>query len=226
MKQLLINEIFGPTVQGEGPSSGQQAAFVRLGGCNLTCSWCDTPYTWDAKRYDLHAENTKHTIEQVVSKLPDVPLIVISGGEPLLQATALEMLCTTLIDLDYKIEIETNGTQLPMNQNKNIRYNVSPKLAHAGDPIEKRITPALFEYVSDPNAIFKFVVTDKKDLNEVQQIATAHGIEAHRVWIMPEGVDRRVLEQRLLEISEASIERGYNVTGRLHIQIFGGVRGK
>ena len=76
------------------------------------------------------------------------------------------------------------------------------------------------------NAIFKFVVTGKKDLNEVQQIATAHGIEPHRVWIMPEGVDRRVLEQRLMEISEASIERGYNVTGRLHIQIFGGVRGK
>ena len=226
MKQLLVNEIFGPTVQGEGPSSGQQAAFVRLGGCNLTCTWCDTPYTWDASRYDLHAENTKHTIEQIVMQLPDVPLIVISGGEPLLQATALEMLCTTLIDLDYKIEIETNGTHLPMTQNKDIRYNVSPKLAHAGDPLEKRITPSLSEYVADPNAIFKFVVTDERDLNEVQQIATAHGIESDRVWIMPEGVDREVLERRLIEISEASIERGYNVTGRLHIQIFGGVRGK
>ncbi len=226
MKQLLVNEIFGPTVQGEGPSSGQQAAFVRLGGCNLTCTWCDTPYTWDASRYDLHAENTKHTIEQIVMQLPDVPLIVISGGEPLLQATALEMLCTTLIDLDYKIEIETNGTQLPMTQNKDIRYNVSPKLAHAGDPLEKRITASLSEYVADPNAIFKFVVTDERDLNEVQQIATAHGIESDRVWIMPEGVDREVLERRLIEISEASIERGYNVTGRLHIQIFGGQRGK
>ncbi len=226
MKQLLVNEIFGPTVQGEGASSGQQAAFVRLGGCNLTCTWCDTPYTWDAKRYDLHAENTKLTVEQIVAQLPDVPLIVISGGEPLLQATALEHLCTTLIDLEYRIEIETNGTQLPMNQDTHIQYNVSPKLAHAGDPIEKRITPALFEYVRDPNAIFKFVVTDKKDLNEVQQIATAHGIEPYRVWIMPEGVDRRVLEQRLMEISSASIERGYNVTGRLHIQMFGGVRGK
>ena len=226
MKQLLVNEIFGPTVQGEGPSSGQQAAFVRLGGCNLTCTWCDTPYTWDASRYDLHAENTKHTIEQIVMQLPDVPLIVISGGEPLLQATALEMLCTTLIDLDYKIEIETNGTQLPMTQNKDIRYNVSPKLAHAGDPLEKRITASLSEYVADPNAIFKFVVTDERDLNEVQQIATAHGIESDRVWIMPEGVDREVLERRLIEISEARIERGYNVTGRLHIQIFGGQRGK
>ena len=226
MKQLLVNEIFGPTVQGEGPSSGQQAAFVRLGGCNLTCTWCDTPYTWDASRYDLHAENTKHTIEQIVMQLPDVPLIVISGGEPLLQATALEMLCTTLIDLDYKIEIETNGTQLPMTQNKDIRYNVSPKLAHAGDPLEKRITASLSEYVADPTAIFKFVVTDERDLNEVQHIATAHGIESDRVWIMPEGVDREVLERRLIEISEASIERGYNVTGRLHIQIFGGQRGK
>ena len=49
---LVVAEVFGPTFQGEGPSTGQRAGFVRLGRCNLDCSWCDTPYTWDWERFD------------------------------------------------------------------------------------------------------------------------------------------------------------------------------
>ena len=56
MDDLVVAEIFGPTWQGEGPSAGQVAAFVRLGLCNLTCAWCDTAYTWDRSRFDLRAE--------------------------------------------------------------------------------------------------------------------------------------------------------------------------
>jgi organic radical activating enzyme len=226
MNKIIINEIFGPTVQGEGVNSGKQAAFIRLGGCNLTCTWCDTPYTWDTSRYDLKVENTRYDIDEVVSLLPKVPIIVISGGEPLLQYNSLEILCNRLISQNYKIEIETNGTRPPMPPNKDIRYNVSPKLEHAGDPLSKRITRHLFDYVDDPNATFKFVVQNTNDLKEVDHIVTAHQIDVDRVWIMPEGVTSEVLNKRLTEISQASIDRKYNVTGRLHIQMFGGVRGK
>jgi len=48
---LRVAELFGPTVQGEGPAAGERAAFVRLSGCPLACAWCDTPYTWDAGRF-------------------------------------------------------------------------------------------------------------------------------------------------------------------------------
>ncbi len=226
MTQIIINEIFGPTVQGEGVNSGKQAAFIRLGGCNLTCTWCDTPYTWDASRYDLKVENTRYDIDEVVTLLPKVPVIVISGGEPLLQSNTLAILCSELISRNYKVEIETNGTRQPMPPNKEIRYNVSPKLEHAGDPLNKRITPHLFEYVADPNATFKFVVQNTNDLKEVDDIVAAHQIDVDRVWIMPEGVTSEVLDKRLTEISQASIDRKYNVTGRLHIQMFGGQRGK
>ena len=226
MTQIIINEIFGPTVQGEGVNSGKQAAFIRLGGCNLTCTWCDTPYTWDASRYDLKVENTRYDIDEVVTLLPKVPVIVISGGEPLLQSNTLAILCSELISRNYKVEIETNGTRQPMPPNKEIRYNVSPKLEHAGDLLSKRITRHLVEYVNDPNATFKFVVQNTNDLKQVDDIVAAHQIDVARVWIMPEGVTSEVLDKRLTAISQASIDRQYNVTGGLHIQMFGGVRGK
>lgn len=50
--ELVVSEVFGPTFQGEGPSLGRRAGFVRLGRCNLDCSWCDTPNTWDWSRFD------------------------------------------------------------------------------------------------------------------------------------------------------------------------------
>src|SRR4029450_7825218 len=54
--ELVVSEVFGPTFQGEGPSVGRRAGFVRLGRCNLDCSWCDTPYTWDWERHDPAVE--------------------------------------------------------------------------------------------------------------------------------------------------------------------------
>jgi 7-carboxy-7-deazaguanine synthase len=53
---LLVSEVFGPTLQGEGPHTGQAAAYIRLGGCNLRCRWCGTAFTWDQNRHDLARE--------------------------------------------------------------------------------------------------------------------------------------------------------------------------
>lgn len=70
MDTLPVAEVFGPTFQGEGPYAGRIASFVRLGGCNLSCSWCDTPYTWDGVRFDLRNELTSLTAEAVVAQVP------------------------------------------------------------------------------------------------------------------------------------------------------------
>src|SRR3954471_17481940 len=109
-RSLLVSEIFGLTIQGEGRSVGVPCAFLRLGGCNLHCTWCDTPYTWvfddrhtvlhgAHKRYDPVEELQRLSVEDVINQLRHVQpdeygLVVISGGEPMLQQDVLADLIT------------------------------------------------------------------------------------------------------------------------------------
>ncbi|MFT6627957.1 MAG: 7-carboxy-7-deazaguanine synthase, partial [Flavobacteriales bacterium] len=65
---LLISEIFR-TVQGEGPSTGVVSTFLRLAHCNLRCTWCDTPFTWDWTRHDVRVEVHEHSVADVCSKV-------------------------------------------------------------------------------------------------------------------------------------------------------------
>src|SRR4051794_5963800 len=91
---LVVSEIFGPTWQGEGPSLGRRCGFVRLGRCNLACTWCDTPYTWDWERFDPAVELRRTPVDDILSQLDamDVDMVVISGGEPMLQQRHLALL--------------------------------------------------------------------------------------------------------------------------------------
>jgi len=104
--QLEIKHIF-PTLQGEGPFVGHPAVFVRLGGCNLACSFCDTDFE------DYRQENITDIISEVKRLANEVGkrvrhLVVITGGEPLRQNIA--PLCETLLAEKFKVQIETNGT--------------------------------------------------------------------------------------------------------------------
>lgn len=100
---LAVQEIF-PTIQGEGPYAGWPSVFIRLGGCNLACSFCDT-------EFESFKEMTlSNIIAQVhyFSTAPVLPLIVITGGEPFRQP--LGALTDALLAEGYTIQIETNGT--------------------------------------------------------------------------------------------------------------------
>ncbi len=94
---LLVKEIF-TSIQGEGPFVGHPATFVRLGRCNLQCSFCDTDYTSDL---------TEMSVTQIISEC-DKELVVITGGEPFLYD--LTELVNTLNSRRHKVQIETNGT--------------------------------------------------------------------------------------------------------------------
>jgi 7-carboxy-7-deazaguanine synthase len=86
MIELPVSEVFGPVWQGEGPHAGLRTGFVRLGLCNLSCEWCDTPYTWDASRFDLAHEFGPMPVAKVHEQLAamDVDTVCLSGGEPLI----------------------------------------------------------------------------------------------------------------------------------------------
>ncbi|MFE5027903.1 7-carboxy-7-deazaguanine synthase QueE [Streptomyces sp. NPDC056656] len=230
---LVTAEVFGPTFQGEGPSSGRRASFIRLGGCNLHCSWCDTPYTWDADNFDLRAELTRVPVADLCTRAlaGDPGLVVISGGEPLLhqKQPGWKELLDLLASAEVEIEVETNGTLAPTPFTAAMvdRFNVSPKLAHAGDPESARIRPdAIAALNSTGRASFKFVCRTSADVSQVAAHTSAWGIPSDRVWIMPEGTTSGTLHERLPVIAAPAIAEGFNVTTRLHVHAWGDQRGR
>ncbi len=105
-------EIFA-SIQGEGRSAGQPCAFVRLSRCNLACVWCDTAYTWDFDRFDRKANQITLSEQDAAARIAALGQhrLVITGGEPLLQAPALARMIALLPPM--QIEVETNGTVMP-----------------------------------------------------------------------------------------------------------------
>lgn len=237
MKPLLISEMFGPTVQGEGRSTGTPALFVRFGLCNLDCSWCDTPFTWDWKgkngvAYDRDVELSHHTVESVVGWTLDFDtnLVVISGGEPLVQGQQLALLVERLLENGKSVEIETNGTISPhvhlSDEATEVRWNVSPKVDCSNVNAERALKlETLKEYADLPHSIFKFVVQDFDDIETIEAVVDATGITNDRVWLMPEGRTSQEICERLPFVISRALEHNYQVTTRLHVHAYGDRRG-
>ncbi len=227
--ELVVAEVFGPTFQGEGPSIGRRAGFVRLGRCNLDCAWCDTPYTWDWEAYDPAAELRPETAAAVLARLEgmDPEIVVVTGGEPLLQQRRLAPLLRGCATRGWPVEIETNGTIVPDARLAGLvhQWNVSPKLANSGVTLDKRIRPdALSALQASGRAVFKFVVTNVRELDEVAQLAAAHRLDP--IWIMPEGTDPATMTERARQLAQPVLDRGWNLTPRLHVLLWGDERGR
>jgi len=137
--RLEVKSIF-PTLQGEGPFSGHPAVFVRLGGCNLACSFCDTDFE-GFRALPLHAivENVGSVSCERGERMRH--LVVITGGEPLRQN--ITPLCEALLAAGFKVQIETNGTLFrPLPENVDIVC--SPKNTGGGYfPIRGDLLPRL-----------------------------------------------------------------------------------
>jgi 7-cyano-7-deazaguanosine (preQ0) biosynthesis protein QueE len=241
---LKVNEIFGPTFQGEGPYAGQPCAFVRLSGCNLECSWCDTPYTWaftpqkaekhqSKKLYDKTQEERlmdEQAVLDEVLKLTNgmVSTVVVSGGEPLMQQSGLERLARLLLEHGIDMHIETAGTIAPTSGLVELvdHFTVSPKLANSGNLAGKRFKPAvLATFAMLPQVCFKYVVEHAADLHEVDAHVVAIGAHRGQVMIMPEGTDENSILGRATAIADEVLKRGYGMTLRQHVLLWGDKRG-
>ena len=231
---MKVAEIFGPTVQGEGPSCGRRAGFVRLGRCDLACSWCDTPYTWDWKGqngtvYDPAVELGEMSVEQVCEAVAvmDVDMVVITGGEPFVQGRALNDVAVELAGAGYWLEVETNGRHAPWPALTEAvgAFNVSPKLPNSGQPLALTWRPKSLEALRQTGkARFKFVCCDRADVELVASLTPMVGIPPRLVWVMPEGRSSEVVQDHLVAVAETAIAYGFNITGRLHVDIWGGQR--
>lgn len=224
---LPVSEVFGPTFQGEGPYAGHQTGFVRLGLCNLRCEWCDTPYTWDRKRYNLDAEAPQTSIGEVHVRLRqlDVQTVCLSGGEPLIHHRKLQGLLTP----EWTWHAETNGTipPPPWWLDTVAHTSVSPKI-NTRDPLHRRIRPEVLaawnNYARRGRACFKFVCKEIGDLDTVGRLTRELGIEPQHVWIMPEGTTSRQLLTRHRALADLVLARGWHTTTRLHVLLYDGER--
>lgn len=230
---MLVNEIFY-SVQGEGILSGVPTVFIRLSGCNLRCSWCDTRYSsWSPEHTDM-------SIDEVIKEVLRFPIkfIAITGGEPMI-AKEIKELVDSLVHYGKHITLETNGTISPKGINISLA-SLSPKLSNSEPeqekyPVEYEMQKekhrwnidSLREWIKNYEYQLKFVVQSHKDLDEIHRLIDEIGlkIEPERVLLMPEGNDLKTLHSRDEMIVELCKKYGYRYCRRLHIDIFGNKRG-
>jgi 7-carboxy-7-deazaguanine synthase len=234
---LPINELFY-SIQGEGKLAGVPSVFVRTSGCNLRCWFCDSYHTSWAR---THAWMSVDDIVDEVQSYDQGNDGVVTGGEPMIH-DEIEPLVERLADAGYHITVETNGTvdrDIPVDL-----ASISPKLASSTptpdqDPKgdgewaerhdELRIDiEALAALVARSESQLKFVVTDDadRDLNEIDALvadvrAVADvPIPDSDVLLMPEGMTSDRLAETRERTAELAMDRGYQYTPRLHVDIW------
>ncbi len=199
---VKVNEIFY-SIQGESTYSGMPCIFIRLSGCNLRCSWCDTTYAYD-QGFDI-------TIDDILKQVKkfNCRLVEVTGGEPLLQA-GTPVLIERLLNKGYEVLLETNGSLDTTGIDKRCIKIIDVKCPSSGESKKnrlenlKRLTP--LDQV-------KFVIKTKDDYDFAKKILKEiPGISGNRVLFSP--VSKK-LKPSLL--AEWILDDGLKV--RLHLQI-------
>ena len=215
-----IAEIFF-SIQGEGPTAGLPAVFIRLQGCSVGCRWCDTKYSWDP------AAGRAVDLDELMSQARSYPCrrVVITGGEPL-ESSLFFPLVSTLKDEQFDIEVETSGTvEPPLRSGREIQWNVSVKLAASGVEEGRRINPAAIRRFLEYHAWWKFVVAGEADLAEALRLAERFALPRERILLQPEALRRDELIERSPWVIEACKRHGFRFSPRLHVMTWGARRG-
>ncbi len=229
-EKIPVSEIFF-SIQGEGIYAGTPSVFVRTYRCNLTCTWCDTKYTWLGQdRARPGVEYTEMSVAAALEAISGLGCkhVVLTGGEPLLHQRALEPLISALKESGCFIEVETNGTIAPSPQVARLvdSFNVSPKISNSQVPEAARLRPdSLGAFVRSGKAWFKFVVCNEGDVAEVEGVISRIGIPRERVLLMPEGTDPSTILKRGQWLVDVCKEREFRFAPRLHILLYGNTRG-
>lgn len=227
MTSLRISEIFEST-QGEGPSAGTPATFLRLSGCNLACRWCDTEYSWNWKKFDKARFEEKLSISATLARLGRPARLIVTGGEPLLQIEALERLLGDLPRSTF-VEVESNATVRPSDAllARVDQWNLSPKLSNSGEPLARRLRRDVLDaFRTLENAWLKLVVEGEHEDDEVKALLRELDWPKTRVYLQPQVVSRERLRDVGPAIADWSARAGHGYSPRLHIEWYDGERGR
>ncbi len=176
---MQISEIY-KSLQGESTYAGLACVFVRLTGCNLRCSWCDSEFSFHGGR--------KMPLEEVLTEIarlsPTGGLVEITGGEPMLQEREVIPLIEQLLDADYQVLLETSGERPLARVPKQVVKIVDVKCPHSGEPN----TFAIENLESlRPHDELKFVLADRTDYEFARDFVLNHGLaeRVHAILFSP-----------------------------------------
>jgi len=167
---MYIIEIY-KSVQGESSFAGLPCIFVRLAGCNLRCTWCDSEYTFAGGR--------KVSLDEVmteVKKLAPVKLVEITGGEPMLQEREVVPLMEGLLKEGYEVLIETSGERPLATVPTSVHKIVDVKCPASGESGTFRLEN--LEALTTIDEV-KFVIADRADYDFARDFVREHGLESH-----------------------------------------------
>ena len=221
-----INEYF-TSIQGEGYYTGTSSFFIRMQGCNVHCSWCDTKYTWafNSREVDIIGKNRnkdlnndknsneslnpqtpgfqKMSSEELLSLSGGIQHIVITGGEPCLQD--LTEITKIFIENGRSVQIETSATA-EIKVYKNTWVTLSPKFNNP------RGLPILESCVKRANE-YKFPVQSWKDIEIIDQFVSKYSLKKEKIiWLQPISQGKEATEICL----EAIKSRGWRISVQVH----------
>ena len=162
---MQITEIY-KSIQGESTHAGLPCIFVRLTGCNLRCSWCDSEYTFTGG----HRMSMEEVLEEV-EHLSSGGLVEITGGEPMLQEKEVVPLMRRLLDDGYTVLLETSGERPLEHVPREVHKIVDVKCPNSGEPDTFHIENL---DVLNPNDEVKFVLSDRTDYEFARDFVARH----------------------------------------------------
>ena len=165
---MQITEIY-KSIQGESTHAGLPCVFVRLTGCNLRCSWCDSEYTF----YGGHKMTLEEVFDEVEQLSPDGGLVEITGGEPMLQERELVPLMQRLLDAGYTVLLETSGERPLERVPKGVVKIVDVKCPNSGEPDTFRMEN--LETLDSQDEV-KFVLSDRTDYEFAREFVARHNL--------------------------------------------------
>jgi 7-carboxy-7-deazaguanine synthase len=226
--KLAIAEMFSDTIQGEGPNAGIISTFVRLQGCTLKCVWCDTLDVWpNGNEYSFDEIFEMFESIDLIKRFKEGQHLILTGGSPLKQEKeCIAFLKAFINKYGFKpyVEVENEAVLMPSTEFVELVdwWNNSPKLENSGMKERVRIKPLVLAYMGSlPNSIFKFVVDNEKDWDEIQNTYITPGfITKDKIVIMPEGQTQEELEKTRGLAAGIAIKNGVRFTDRLHVTIW------
>ena len=215
---LRVTETFR-SLQGEGPSAGTPAHFLRLQGCDVGCHWCDTKYSWEAGG---GRELSVAAAFGELRALGDAPLLVVTGGEPL-SHSGVERLLAAAAGQWPRIEVETSGVAPPPFAHERVHYIWSPKLPSVTPRWEETWSHAE-RFLADPGTTVKIVVGER-DHDDVMRLVHEHRLPRARVMLMPEGITDAAVRAGAVTLAGLCQREGLRLSPRLHVWLWGAKRG-